>query len=161
MIDVGYISTDRTSASGSTVTSQTFSLVSSSKTEAKASAAASAYKIEVITPYVKVDDDANLAILEYRSNQTGEVVRQYPSKVQIKAFKEAEQIRAASEAKADAASRAERKATTEISSTFSAESSVKPVQSNASNAAASYAAAPTADTAGSASSSPESNSILV
>jgi len=41
---------------------------------------------------IYVDNLQNVAILEYRSSESGEVVRQYPTKGQIEAFKRAEQL---------------------------------------------------------------------
>lgn len=47
---------------------------------------------EFITSHIRVDNLQNVAILEYLSSATGEVVRQYPSQSQISAFKRAEQL---------------------------------------------------------------------
>jgi len=60
--------------------------------------------------YVRIDSAAERAILEVRSSDTGEVVNQYPSEAQIKAFQRAEKL-AAARAEQEAA-RAARAATT-------------------------------------------------
>ncbi len=179
MVDVGYISNDRTNVSGS-LASQSIDQLSASKTETgSVSAPRSVYDIEIITPYVKVDESANRAILEYRSNQTGEIVRQFPSKVQIKAFKEAEKIRISNELRASAdAVAAKAEASTapaptsgakpkadDLSTTFATESSVKLAAASASTATASYAAASNSgisiDTSGFGGSVQSANSVLV
>lgn len=45
-----------------------------------------------VTSHIRVDNLQNVAILEYLSSSTGEVVRQYPSQSQISAFKRAQQL---------------------------------------------------------------------
>lgn len=45
--------------------------------------------------YVRIDSAAERAILEVRASETGEVVNQYPSEAQIKAFQRAEKLAAA------------------------------------------------------------------
>ncbi|HEX2752973.1 MAG TPA: hypothetical protein VHP34_07715 [Alphaproteobacteria bacterium] len=42
--------------------------------------------------YVRIDSAAERAILEVRASETGEVVNQYPSEAQIKAFQRAEKL---------------------------------------------------------------------
>ncbi len=44
-----------------------------------------------VSSRIRVDNLQNVAILEYRSSRTGEVVRQYPTQSQIQAFKRAAQ----------------------------------------------------------------------
>ena len=44
--------------------------------------------------YVRIDSAAERAILEVRASETGEVVNQYPSEAQIKAFQRAEKLAA-------------------------------------------------------------------
>jgi len=45
---------------------------------------------ELVSSHIRVDNLQNVAILEYRSSRTGEVVRQYPTQSQIDAFRRAE-----------------------------------------------------------------------
>jgi hypothetical protein len=49
--------------------------------------------VDFVASRIRVDNLQNVAILEYRSGRTGEVVRQYPTQVQIQAFHQAEHIR--------------------------------------------------------------------
>ena len=61
-----------------------------------ASAAASQQEYpQLVSLRIRVDATLNKAILEIRSNDTGEVVQQYPSAAQIRAFQRAAQIQAA------------------------------------------------------------------
>ena len=48
--------------------------------------------------YVRIDSAAERASLEVRASETGEVVNQYPSEAQIKAFQRAEKLAAARDA---------------------------------------------------------------
>ena len=50
---------------------------------------------QLVSLRIRVDAQLNKAILEIRSNDTGEVVQQYPSAAQIRAFQRAAQIQAA------------------------------------------------------------------
>lgn len=45
-----------------------------------------------VSSSIRVDNLQNVAILEYRSSETGEVVQQYPNQSQIDAFKRAEHL---------------------------------------------------------------------
>jgi len=45
---------------------------------------------EFVSSSIRVDNLQNVAILEYRSSRTGEVVQQYPTQSQIDAFHRAE-----------------------------------------------------------------------
>lgn len=45
---------------------------------------------EFVSSNIRVDNLQNVAILEYRSSKTGEIVRQYPTQQQISAFKRAQ-----------------------------------------------------------------------
>lgn len=45
-----------------------------------------------VSSYIRVDNLQNIAILEVRETDTGEVLQQFPSKSQIQAFKRAEQL---------------------------------------------------------------------
>ena len=57
---------------------------------AAVSAASSA---DFVTSGIVVDNLQNMAILEYRSSKTGEIIQQYPTQAQIEAFKSAEALR--------------------------------------------------------------------
>ena len=48
--------------------------------------------IDFVTSEIYVDNLQNIAILEYRSSQTGQVVQQYPNQAQINAFKAAQRL---------------------------------------------------------------------
>jgi hypothetical protein len=45
-----------------------------------------------VSSHIRVDNLQNVAILEYRSSRTGEVIQQYPSQAQINAFRRAAHI---------------------------------------------------------------------
>ena len=47
---------------------------------------------DFVTSGIVMDNLQNVAILEYRSSQTGQVVQQYPDQAQINAFKAAEHL---------------------------------------------------------------------
>ncbi|MCK4945835.1 MAG: hypothetical protein KAS59_06190 [Alphaproteobacteria bacterium] len=51
--------------------------------------------IDFVISSIRVDNLQNVAILEYRSGKTGEVMQQFPTQVQIEAFKRAEQLQIA------------------------------------------------------------------
>ena len=48
-----------------------------------------------VSSSIRVDNLQNVAILEYRSSKTGEVLQQFPTQAQIEAFKHAEQLQVA------------------------------------------------------------------
>ena len=48
-----------------------------------------------VSSSIRVDNLQNVAILEYRSSRTGEVLQQFPTQAQIEAFKHAEQLQVA------------------------------------------------------------------
>ncbi len=138
MLDVGYITNDSTIASRG-LASQSNVTVAKPETTSNVSVPKFAHEIEVVTPRIRVDDSANLAILEYRSNKTGDLIRQFPSEGQIKAFKEAESLRVSSEEKAQVASQSvERKSE---AAPVPTESTAKPSEASTSDATASYVAA--------------------
>ena len=58
---------------------------------------------DFVTSCIYVDNLQNVAILEYRSSQTGEVVQQYPNQAQINAFKAAQQLAHQASLKQDSA----------------------------------------------------------
>ncbi len=79
------VGTSSVQASALRVTSQSVST----------SAAASQQEYpQLVSLRIRVDATLNKAILEIRSNDTGEVVQQYPSAAQIRAFQRAAQIQA-------------------------------------------------------------------
>ena len=51
--------------------------------------------VDFVISSIRVDNLQNVAILEYRSGKTGEVMQQFPTQTQIEAFKRAEQIQEA------------------------------------------------------------------
>lgn len=51
-----------------------------------------------ISSRIRVDTELDKAILEFRSSETGDVIRQYPTESQIRAFQRASQIAAEKEA---------------------------------------------------------------
>lgn len=53
-----------------------------------------------ISSRIRVDTELDKAILEFRSSETGDVIRQYPTESQIRAFQRASQIAAEKEAAA-------------------------------------------------------------
>jgi hypothetical protein len=50
-----------------------------------------------VSSNIRMDNLQNVAILEYRSSKTGEVIQQYPNQAHIQAFKQAEKLAAAIE----------------------------------------------------------------
>ena len=59
---------------------------------ATATPSASASNIDYVVSGIYVNNLQNVAILEYRSLQTGEILQQYPNQAQINAFKSAERL---------------------------------------------------------------------
>lgn len=57
--------------------------------------------------HIRIDNTLNLAIIEYRSTQTGDVLRQYPTKAQIQAFSRAAELDARKAAEEAAAAQAQ------------------------------------------------------
>ncbi len=66
-----------------------------SQSVATSAAASQQQYPQLVSLRIRVDATLNKAILEIRSNDTGEVVQQYPSAAQIRAFQRAAQIQAA------------------------------------------------------------------
>lgn len=56
---------------------------------------------------IRVDNYLDMAILEVRSTDTGDVIRQYPSEYQIRAFQRASEISSRSDSSSEKAARAE------------------------------------------------------
>jgi len=54
--------------------------------------AAQSVNADFVSSRIRVDNLQNVAILEYVSSKTGQVIQQYPSQSQIDAFKRAEHI---------------------------------------------------------------------
>jgi len=50
-------------------------------------------KAPFISPFISVDVNLNIAVLQIRESETGEVVRQIPSENQIRAYKDAQKVR--------------------------------------------------------------------
>jgi len=79
----------------STLPAQTSALrVTSQSAPASAAVTQQSYP-SLVSLRVRVDNDLNKAILEVRSNDTGEVVAQYPSAAQIRAFQRAAELQRA------------------------------------------------------------------
>lgn len=79
----------------STLPAQTSALrVTSQSAPASAAVSQQSYP-SLVSLRVRVDNDLNKAILEVRSNDTGEVVAQYPSAAQIRAFQRAAELQRA------------------------------------------------------------------
>lgn len=78
----------------STLSVQSYSARSFSPSVSAYAAAAIAPSVndtgEYLASRIRVDNLQNRAILEYRSTKTGEVVQQYPTEYQIRAFQQAE-----------------------------------------------------------------------
>jgi hypothetical protein len=93
---------------------------------------------------VRIDSAAERAILEVRSSETGEVVNQYPSEAQLKAFQRAQKLEAA-QAEQAAVSAAREKAArpnnTDVAQTQPKES-VAPAQSTPTPAPTTVSTAP-------------------
>lgn len=53
---------------------------------------ATSQSVSFISSRIRVDTQADLAILEFRSNQTGDVIRQYPTENQIRAIQRAAEL---------------------------------------------------------------------
>ena len=80
---------------------------------------------------IRVDNYLDMAILEVRSTDTGDVIRQYPSEYQIRAFQRASEISSRSENSSEKAARVEALAQQEyadsdVSETSSASSAPAP-----------------------------------
>lgn len=144
MLDVGYITgSNSVSVSGSHA-SQILSAISSS--ENITSAVDTLKGIDMVTPRIRVDNEVDLAILEYRSNKTGEVKRQFPSEAEVEAFKNAERIskqseRAAAAQASSSSSDTSTTTTTTVEYTSGDESSSSATTTTYSDASASYSTA--------------------
>jgi hypothetical protein len=78
----------------STLQSQALRTASQAAVAAFASGTAAVPSKQFITSRIRVDNLLNVAILEYRSSDTGEVVRQYPTDPQMRAIQRAAQLEA-------------------------------------------------------------------
>lgn len=65
-----------------------------------------AAKTPYISPYIAIDRNYNKAILQIRDSETGDVVRQFPTEGQLKAYRAAQQFSERQKAQADSALRA-------------------------------------------------------
>ena len=88
MVDV--VSTVSSSQNTSLKQNVQSSSVASAPPQASSSSVES--NVDFVTSCIYVDNLQNVAILEYRSSQTGQVVQQYPNQAQINAFKAAQQL---------------------------------------------------------------------
>ena len=50
-----------------------------------------AAKTPYVSPYISLDKGSNRAVLQIRDSDTGDVLRQYPTKTQIKAYQNAQE----------------------------------------------------------------------
>lgn len=91
--------------------------------------------IDFVVSGIYVDNLQNVAILEYRSSQTDQVIQQYPNQAQINAFKAAQRLAeqasthqaevAAQQAAAESAAAAAPHGTTSTTSSSSADASAR------------------------------------
>lgn len=51
-----------------------------------------AAKVPYISPYISLDRNYNKAVLQIRDSETGDVVRQYPTEGQLRAYRNAQQF---------------------------------------------------------------------
>lgn len=54
-------------------------------------------KAPYVSPYVSIDRNANKAVLQIRDSDTGDVIRQFPTEGQLKAYRNAQQFIKSSE----------------------------------------------------------------
>lgn len=78
----------------STLQSQALRTASQAAVSAFTSGTAAVTSREFVTSRIRVDNLLNVAILEYRSSDTGEVIRQYPTDPQMRAIQRAAQLEA-------------------------------------------------------------------
>lgn len=78
----------------STLQSQALRTASQAAVSAFSSGTAAVPSKEFVTSRIRVDNLLNVAILEYRSSDTGEVIRQYPTDPQMRAIQRAAQLEA-------------------------------------------------------------------
>jgi hypothetical protein len=96
----------------------------------------------IVTSRIRVDNLQNVAILEYISSQ-GQVVQQYPSPAQIRAFKRAEQLQQAEHQQVAQEAARQHQAAAPVQQAVQASSST-PVQQQPATPASTTAAVPTA-----------------
>ncbi len=58
-------------------------------------------KTPYISPYISIDRNYNKAVLQIRDSETGDVVRQFPTEGQLKAYRTAQQFSERQKAQAD------------------------------------------------------------
>ena len=51
-------------------------------------------KAPYISPYISIDRNANKAVLQIRDSDTGDVLRQYPTESQLRAYRNAQEVAA-------------------------------------------------------------------
>lgn len=81
-----------------------------------------AAKTPYVSPYISIDKSSNRAILQIRDSETGDVVRQFPTEGQLKAYRTAQEFSNRQKAQAD---NQVREAVTGVSAPTSAETSVE------------------------------------
>lgn len=54
--------------------------------------AAASFSSQYVSSRIRMDNQLNVAILEFRSGSSGEVIRQYPTEFQLRAFQRAAQL---------------------------------------------------------------------
>lgn len=60
-----------------------------------------AAKVPYVSPYISVDRGYNKAVLQIRDSETGDVVRQFPTEGQLKAYRTAQQFSERQKAQSD------------------------------------------------------------
>lgn len=81
-----------------------------------------AAKTPYVSPYISIDKSSNRAILQIRDSETGDVVRQFPTEGQLKAYRTAQEFSNRQKAQAD---NQVREAVTGVNAPTSAETSVE------------------------------------
>lgn len=154
---IGSVATSHSSAIAPRVPSPVMSAVASAPQ-------ASSMGQSVVSSRIRVDTLLDLAILEFRSASTGEVVRQYPTEPQIRAIQRAAQLEANKEQQVSAvqsqpaASSTSRSSATSSSSVFTTNNASAPA-STAQASGSNVAAAPSMGTSSDAGSSPAASAV--
>jgi hypothetical protein len=95
-----------------------------------------------VSSNIRMDNLQNVAILEYRSSKTGEVIQQYPNQAHIQAFKQAEKLAAAIEPAPQPQQTADTHETAGTTASGSAPIIAQPAETPAPKAAPVHVAAP-------------------
>lgn len=99
---------------------------------------------------IRVDNYLDMAILEVRSTDTGDVIRQYPSEYQIRAFQRASEITSRSQSTSEKAARAEALLQQEYETSDVSETSSAPAPTSTAPAAVFTSSAPAPSSGGDA-----------